>query len=217
MKEVIKSIPSGFHQRKKRVNAFRFLKFAAVLIFFVFVYMNIYQHLMSIERAAEIGWIECFYWVLPQCLLWDMVISLFRERRSPFFYGRHVYRSVLPLYCFTLCVHGISLQTIRRVPNGARIPRKFEGSEQKHLILTHYDTISHDLMDKLTQFGYPFVLVVEQLKEALRLHDMQIPVMLGKLDDAKTFEDAGIRNSAMVVASDDDIRNVNIAFRARES
>ena len=54
-------------------------------------------------------------------------------------------------------------------------------------------------MDKLTQFGYPFVLVVEQLKEALRLHDMQIPVMLGKLDDAKTFEDAGIQNCAMVV------------------
>ena len=72
-------------------------------------------------------------------------------------------------------------------------------------------------MDKLTQFGYPFILVVEHLKEALRLHDMQIPVMLGKLDDAKTFEDAGIKNCAMVVATDDDIRNVNIAFRARDA
>ena len=100
---------------------------------------------------------------------------------------------------------------------GARVPRKFERSDEKHLILTHYDTISHDLMDKLTQFGYPFVLIVEQLKEALRLHDMQIPVMYGQLDDAKTFEDAGIKDCAMVVATDDDIRNVNIAFRAREA
>ena len=64
MKEVIKSIPSGFHQRKKRLNAFRFLRFAAVLIFFVFVYMNVYRHLMSVERNDEIGWVECFYWVL---------------------------------------------------------------------------------------------------------------------------------------------------------
>ena len=95
---------------------------------------------------------------------------------------------------------------------GARVPRKFEGSEQKHLILTHYDTISHDLMDKLTQFGYPFILIVEKLKDALRLNDMQIPVMLGKLDDAKTFEDAGIDNSAMVVATDDDIRIQNQSF-----
>ena len=55
-----------------------------------------------------------------------------------------------------------------------------------------------------------------QLKEALRLHDMQIPVMYGQLDDAKTFEDAGIKDCAMVVATDDDIRNVNIAFRAEK-
>ena len=46
---------------------------------------------------------------------------------------------------------------------------------------------------------------------------MQIPVMLGKLDDAQTFEDASIQNCVMVVTTDDDIRNVNIAFRAREA
>ena len=40
---------------------------------------------------------------------------------------------------------------------------------------------------------------------------------LESLDDAKTFEDAGIQNCVMVVATDDDIRNVNIAFRAREA
>ena len=99
---------------------------------------------------------------------------------------------------------------------GARIPRKFEGAEQKHLILTHYDSVSHDLMDKLNQFGYPFVLIIEQLKDALRLHDMQIPVMLGKLDEVETFQNAGIKSSAIVVATDDDIRNVNVAFRARK-
>ena len=64
MKEVIKSIPSVFHQRKKRLNAFRFLRFATVLLFFVIVYMNIYRHLMTEERNDEIGWVECFYWVL---------------------------------------------------------------------------------------------------------------------------------------------------------
>ena len=85
------------------------------------------------------------------------------------------------------------------------------------MILTHYDSVSHDLMDKLNQFGYPFVLIIEQLKDALRLHDMQIPVMLGKLDEVETFQNAGIKSSAMVVATDDDIRNVNIAFRAREA
>ena len=57
---------------------------------------------------------------------------------------------------------------------------------KESVILTHYDSISHELMDKLTQFGYPFVLVVEDMKEALRLHDMDFPVILGSLDEEET-------------------------------
>ena len=64
MKDVIKSIPSVFRQRKKRLNAFRFLRFAAVLFLFVFVYMQIYRHLMSIERSEDVGVVESIYWVL---------------------------------------------------------------------------------------------------------------------------------------------------------
>ena len=71
---------------------------------------------------------------------------------------------------------------------GARVSRKFEHPEGNHVILTHYDSISHELMDKLTQFGYPFVLVVEDMKEALRLHDMDFPVILGSLDEEETYQ-----------------------------
>ena len=99
---------------------------------------------------------------------------------------------------------------------GARVSRKFEHPEGNHVILTHYDSISHELMDKLTQFGYPFVLVVEDMKEALRLHDMDFPVILGSLDEEETYQNASIGDAAMLVATDDDIRNVNIAFRARD-
>ena len=64
---------------------------------------------------------------------------------------------------------------------------EIEHPEGNHVILTHYDSISHELMDKLTQFGYPFVLVVEDMKEALRLHDMDFPVILGSLDEEETY------------------------------
>ena len=46
---------------------------------------------------------------------------------------------------------------------------------------------------------------------------MNIPVMLGNLDEDETLENAAIDKAAMVVATDDDIRNVNIAFRARDA
>ena len=218
MKEFIKSIPSGFHHRKKRINAFRFLRFALILVFFVVVYMNIYRHLMSEERSEPIGWVESFYWVLTTMSTLGYGDITFSENNGRLFSMVVMFTGVFYLFIVLPFVFMEFLyKPFMEYQTGARVPRKFEGAEQKHLILTHYDTISHDLMDKLTQFGYPFILIVEKLKDALRLNDMQIPVMLGKLDDAKTFEDAGIDNSAMVVATDDDIRNVNIAFRAREA
>ena len=218
MKEFIKSIPSGFHHRKKRINAFRFLRFALILVFFVVVYMNIYRHLMSEERSEPIGWVESFYWVLTTMSTLGYGDITFSGNNGRLFSMVVMFTGVFYLFIVLPFVFMEFLyKPFMEYQTGARVPRKFEGAEQKHLILTHYDTISHDLMDKLTQFGYPFILIVEKLKDALRLNDMQIPVMLGKLDDAKTFEDAGIDNSAMVVATDDDIRNVNIAFRAREA
>ena len=134
MKEVIQSIPSGFHQRKKRINVFRFLKFALVLIFFVFVYMNIYRHLMSVERSQEIGWVECFYWVS----YYNVHIGVWRYHllgddgrlfsMVVMFTGVFYLFIVLPfVFMEFLYKPFVEYQT------GARIPRKFEGSEQKHL------------------------------------------------------------------------------------
>jgi Trk K+ transport system NAD-binding subunit len=218
VKEVIKSTPSVFHHRKKRINVFRFLRFAAVLFLLVVFYMNVYRHLMSIERSEAIGWVESFYWVLTTMSTLGYGDITFAEDDGRLFSMIVMFTGVFYLFIVLPFVFMEFLyKPFMEYQTGARVPRKFESTEQKHLILTHYDTISHDLMDKLTQFGYPFVLIVEQLKEALKLQDMQIPVMFGRLDDAKTFEDAGIKNCAMVVATDEDIRNVNIAFRAREA
>ncbi len=173
---------------------------------------------MSAERSEYIGWVESFYWVLTTMSTLGYGDITFSGNDGRLFSMVVMFTGVFYLFIVLPFVFMEFLyKPFMEYQTGARVPRKFEGSEQKHLILTHYDTISHDLMDKLTQFGYPFILIVEHMKEALRLHDMQIPVMLGKLDETKTFEDAGIEHSAMVVATDDDIRNVNIAFRAREA
>jgi len=218
VKDVIKSIPSVFRQRKKRLNAFRFLRFAAVLFLFVFVYMHIYRHLMSIERSEDVGFVESIYWVLTTMSTLGYGDITFSGNNGRLFSMVVMFTGVFYLFIVLPFVFMEFLyKPFMEYQTGARIPRKFEGAEQKHLILTHYDSVSHDLMDKLNQFGYPFVLIIEQLKDALRLHDMQIPVMLGKLDEVETFQNAGIKSSAMVVATDDDIRNVNVAFRAREA
>ena len=219
MKEVIKSIPSSFQQKRKQKNIFSFFRFASILVVFVVVYMNIFRHLMSEERGVEyIPWVESFYWVLTTMSTLGYGDITFTGSIGRLFSMLVMFTGVFYLFIVLPFVFMEFLyKPFMEYQTGSRVARKYEPTEEKHVILTHYDSISHALMDKLTQFGYPFVLIVENLKQALELHDMNIPVMLGNLDEAETFDHAAIEQAAMVVATDDDIRNVNIAFRARDA
>lgn len=219
MKDVIKSIPSSFKQKRKQKNVFNFFRFAIILAFFVVVYMNIFRLLMSEERGvSQISWVESFYWVLTTMSTLGYGDIIFSGDTGRLFSMAVMFTGVFYLFIVLPFVFMEFLyKPFMEYQTGSRVLRKYDPVSEKHVILTHYDSVSHALMDKLTQFGYPFIIVIENLKQALELHDMDIPVMLGNLDESETFENAGIKHAAMVVATDDDIRNVNIAFRARDA
>tara|TARA_B100000282_G_scaffold276407_1_gene234506 strand:+ start:223 stop:1803 length:1581 start_codon:yes stop_codon:yes gene_type:complete len=181
--------------------------------------MQAYIKLRSAELGGvSIGWVEALYWVLTTMSTLGYGDITFSSENGRLFSMAVMFTGVFYLFIVLPFVFMEFLyKPFMEYQTGARVARRFEAAKQKHVILTHYDSISHVLMDKLTQFGYPFVLIVGELKEALKLHDMGIPVMHGNLDDVETFEDASIQNAAMVVTTDDDIRNVNITFRARDS
>jgi voltage-gated potassium channel len=219
VKDVIKSIPSSFKQKRKQKNVFNFFRFAIILAFFVVVYMNIFRLLMSEERGvSQISWVESFYWVLTTMSTLGYGDITFSGDTGRLFSMVVMFTGVFYLFIVLPFVFMEFLyKPFMEYQTGSRVLRKYDPVSEKHVILTHYDSVSHALMDKLTQFGYPFIIVIENLKQALELHDMDIPVMLGNLDESETFENAGIKHAAMVVATDDDIRNVNIAFRARDA
>jgi hypothetical protein len=110
VKDVIKSIPSSFKQKRKQKNVFNFFRFAIILALFVVIYMNIFKHLMSEERGVSgISWVESFYWVLTTM--------------STLGYGDITFsgdsgRLFSMLVMFTgVCIHGIPLQTIHGISN----------------------------------------------------------------------------------------------------
>ena len=219
MKEIIQSLPSVFKQRSKKKNVARFIKFGLVLVLFVSCYMQVYSKLMSEELGGvQISWVESLYWVLTTMSTLGYGDITFNGDAGRLFSMVVMFTGVFYLFIVLPFVFmELLYKPFMEYQTGARVARRFEPVKQKHVILTHYDSISHVLMDKLTHFGYPFVLIVSNIKEALRLHDMGFPIMLGNLDENETFEEASIQNAAMVVTTDDDIRNVNIAFRARDA
>ena len=168
--------------------------------------------------GVQISWVESLYWVLTTMSTLGYGDITFNGDAGRLFSMVVMFTGVFYLFIVLPFVFmELLYKPFMEYQTGASVARRFEPVKQKHVILTHYDSISHVLMDKLTHFGYPFVLIVSNIKEALRLHDMGFPIMLGNLDENETFEEASIQNSAMVVTTDDDIRNVNIAFRARDA
>ena len=189
MKELIKSTPSVFRHREKSRNVLRFLRFALVLFLFVGVYMYVYRNLMEAERQKAVSLVECFYWVLTTMSTLGYGDITFKGDAGRLFSMMVMFTGVFYLFIVLPFVFMEFLyKPFMEYQTGARVARKFDHPEGNHVILTHYDSISHELMEKLTQFGYPFVLVVENLKEALRLHDMDFPVILGSLDERKLFK-----------------------------
>ncbi|MEO0631347.1 MAG: potassium channel family protein, partial [Planctomycetota bacterium] len=59
----------------------------------------------------------------------------------------------------------------------ARTPRRVENDTHGHVILTHYDAVAEDLIDRLTRSGLSYVLVVPDFDDASRLHDLGVRVV----------------------------------------
>ena len=97
-----------------------------------------------------------------------------------------------------------------------RAPRSLPTTTSGHLILTEIGPVEENLIDKADQAEVPYVILVEDVDDAGRLHDEGKTVMVGALDDPVTYRNARVDQAATVVATRNDQTNTNIAFTVRE-
>lgn len=84
------------------------------------------------------------------------------------------------------------------------------------MIITHYDPVTADLIEKLVSYKKDYVVVVDELQRALQLYDKSIRVAVGNIDDPKTYSRLRAQNAALVVATNSDQMNTNITLTLRE-
>ncbi len=98
----------------------------------------------------------------------------------------------------------------------ARVPRELPKDIRGHVVLSHYDAVASALISRLRQYRYPYVIIVSELTEALRLHDMGLKVVHGEVDSPETYQHIHVDRAALVATTASDPVNTNIAFTARE-
>lgn len=98
----------------------------------------------------------------------------------------------------------------------ARAPRTLPPTTRGHVVLTGLGEVDAALVRTLEQFQIPYVILVPDLTEALRLHDLGYQIMLGELDDPQTYRNVRVDRAALVATNRSDTTNTNVVFTVRE-
>jgi voltage-gated potassium channel len=207
---------SSFLRTTGRRNVRLLVRFIAVLAAMVVVYSVLFHFLMAVEGKQH-TWLTGFYWtltVMSTLGFGDITFTgdLGRAFSIVVLISGMVFLLILLPFTFIEFFYAPWMQAQAE----ARAPRQAAPGTGGHVIITAYDPVTISLMRKLDDYGYPYLLVVGELQEALRLHDLGVRVLFGEVDRPETYRLARAESAAMVVATGNDFVNTNIAFTIRE-
>ena len=176
-----------------------------------------YENMVTDNNNNAIEWYDGFYWTMVTMSTLGYGDITFSLPLGKFYslgvmlFGMFSMFVILP-FAFIRFAY----EPWMEAQNAARTPRALPKDTQGHVILTNLDPVCLTLIHKLDQYSIPYVLLVSDKDEALRLHDQGVVVAVGDTDDPGTYRNVRVEQAAMVVATGKDEANANIAFTVRE-
>lgn len=216
----MKFLPSQFfyflRDRPSRLSILSLLRFILLLILLITVFSALFHYIMAHE-GRSFSWMTGFYWVLTVMSTLGFGDITFESDLGRFYSSVVLLSGVIFLLIvlpFTFIeffyAPWMHAQAENRAPT--RLPEKTEG----HVILTSLGPVTNNLINKLKNFHYEYVLIIGDLNEALRLHDMGFRVMRGDLDSPETYRRARADHARLIAATGNDMLNTNIVSTVRE-
>ncbi|MCU0584706.1 MAG: NAD-binding protein [Desulfobacterales bacterium] len=204
------------NRANQKSNTRLLVRFLVLLLFFFVLYSVLFHFLMGYE-GREHTWITGFYWTLTVMSTLGFGDITFASDLGRLF-------SILVLLTgvvFLLIMLPFTFIQFFYAPwleaqNKARAPRAVPDAMAGHVILTHFDAVAANLVDKLNQYNIPNVILISDLQEALGLYEMGLRVAVGELDDPETYNRLRVQHAALVVVMNDDVASTNIIFTIRE-
>ncbi|HLR32937.1 MAG TPA: NAD-binding protein [Fodinibius sp.] len=197
--------------RSTTANIKRLARFLAGLVTLIASYSILFHFIMEYEGQQH-SWITGFYWTLTVMSTLGFGDITFTSDLGRVFSVLVLLSGMVSLlillpFTFIEFFYAPWLEAQSR----ARAPRELPEGTSDHIIITHLDPISRTLIEKLNQYNYQYVLLEEDLQEALKYHDQGYHVVFGDRDDPETYKKLHVRQAAMVVTLGTDMANSNIS------
>jgi voltage-gated potassium channel len=215
MKSLLAVISAFLESRTSRANLVALGRLLAVLVALIAGYSIGFQYLMAHEGQRH-SWLAGLYWTLVTMSTLGFGDITFQTDAGRLFSivvlaTGVVFLLVLLPFTFIEFFYAPWMKAQAR----ARAPRELPSGTSRHVLLTWYGPITKYLIKLLKRHGYPFFILVPTLAEALELHDQNLPVVLGELNDPETYRRLRIEQAAMVVTTRSDVINTNVIFTVR--
>lgn len=192
------------------------MKFLGFLAGLISVYSVLFHVIMQYE-GRDYSWITGFYWALTVMSTLGFGDITFHTDLGLIFTIFVLLTGVV----FLLIMLPFTFIQFFWVPwleaqQKSRAPRELPADMANHVIITHMDPITTKLVEKLERRSYDYVIVAEDQQQGTELHDAGYNVLIGEPDVPDTYERLRVKDAAMVVTTNDDLMNTNIAFTIRE-
>lgn len=202
--------------KKQERNIRKLVKFFIVLTAMVTIYSILFHFLMIFENR-EFSWITGFYWTLTVMSTLGFGDITFATDIGKMF-------SIIVLMSgivFLLTMLPFTFIQFFYLPwldaqAKAHAPRELPDGTKGHVIVTNYDLVTINLVEKFLQYHYDYVIVVEDVQKALELQDLNYKVVVGEIENPITYRRLKVEEAALVFANVNDMMNTNIAFTIRE-
>ena len=216
MKTLGALVTSSLHSRQQRTN-FRVLVNLLLLLTLIVGTYTVAFHLIMAREGQDHSWLSGFYWTMVTMSTLGYGDVSFHSDLGRMFsvlvvMSGTVFMLILLPFTFIQFFYAPWLEA----RNAARAPKALPAGTRDHVLLTQYGAIDAALIRRLDQFNTPYAVIVQDLTEALALHDQGITVMVGDLDDPETYRAAHADQAALVATTRTDVTNTNVAFTVRE-
>lgn len=192
-------------------------RFGLLLVILMSLFAVGFHLLMVYEGRGTYTWIDAYYWLMVTMSTLGYGDIIFESQVGRLFSIVVIFSGLIFLLAFLPAVFiEFFYMPWAKAQAEARAPRRVPAELRNHVILTHLDPVTRSLIQKMRQYRLPYVLLVEDLQEALQLHDEGFRVVFGESDNPRTYRNLNIDKAAMVACTGSDTNNTNISFTVRE-
>jgi Trk K+ transport system NAD-binding subunit len=216
MKFVTSQLLYFFQSHSAKRNVKILCKFLLVLVTLIVAYSFVFHHLMALEDR-EYSWPTSIYWTLTVMTTLGFGDITFSSDIGRIFsvvvlLSGVIFLLVMLPFTFIQFFYAPWLEA----QDKARTPRELPKEMRNHVIMTNFEAVGIALIKKIAQYSYPYVILLNDQKQALELYDQGYKVVLGDIDDRKTYERLRAEEAALVFFNQDDQLNTNGIFTLRD-